>query len=608
MPEASPRAVDPAPEFPGSQRRGVLAWRCVVLAMLVGVLAEMAALPHWETYLVHHWLQLPLDGFFDGIVYAQLCLLAFWATYSPLPKERRWPRAIGLAALLGVASAWHYNGEREGVGPESAVYKAVGFAMTVALLGCVLERVRRRKGWRLSIGPAAVPCRFQFSLRRLFFWMTATALILAFALWTTPETPERNTSLAEGLRALQAATGAFLVGSIVGLVLVVPSAGWLLGDARRWRFAAWLMVLAGAIGVVGYYGTLWWLWATSDVSSGYALAMYGKAMAFDLSVAPEISFLLTLLGSLMVLRLIGYRLTHEAAENLSPELTPATVAQHPWWQSSVSYMILVLGVLGSWCARSAWHFEERQRLTALACRQLESFGLNVRGMNGYLEFNFPRGKPVSDAALATLEEYANRLDGIALFVGQVPLTEAQVARIGQLKHLGRLQLIECAVTDAGFAHLHNLADVQLLSLTDSQISDVSLGKIGTCQELTLLDLGGTQIGNAGMAALTRLSKLELLKLSRTRVSDEGIQAIAQIENLQDLLLEDTPITDAAIPWLAAMPHLQLLAVGNTKMTDAGKAELQKRLPKCRVWMEPLRPPSSSGEAPADADSPEAETP
>ena len=59
--------------------------------------------------------------------------------------------------------------------------------------------------------------------------------------------------------------------------------------------------------------------------------------------------------------------------------------------------------------------------------------------------------------------------------------------------------------------------------------------------------------------------------------------MAKLQNLEDLRLDDTKITDAGLKDVAKLKQLTFLYLGSTQITKAGVAELQKALPKCKIY-------------------------
>jgi hypothetical protein len=62
-----------------------------------------------------------------------------------------------------------------------------------------------------------------------------------------------------------------------------------------------------------------------------------------------------------------------------------------------------------------------------------------------------------------------------------------------------------------------------------------------------------------------------------------LRGLAELDSLRELRLDFTSVTDTGLEVLAGLKGLQALHLGGTKVTDAGVTQLQKALPKCRIY-------------------------
>jgi Leucine-rich repeat (LRR) protein len=137
---------------------------------------------------------------------------------------------------------------------------------------------------------------------------------------------------------------------------------------------------------------------------------------------------------------------------------------------------------------------------------------------------------------------------------------------------------------APFSYDHQLTSLNL-SYTD--ITDLGLKQVAKLQKLTSLDLSSNKITDAGLKEVAKLQKLTSLDLSATKITDAGLKEVAKLQQLTELLLVYTDITDAGLKELAKLRHLTYLDLScYDQITDTGVAQLQKALPKCKIYSNP----------------------
>jgi hypothetical protein len=91
--------------------------------------------------------------------------------------------------------------------------------------------------------------------------------------------------------------------------------------------------------------------------------------------------------------------------------------------------------------------------------------------------------------------------------------------------------------------------VVAVDLHGAEVSDALLARIGNMAQLRNLNLGGTTVGNQGVAHLSGLTRLEELNLTGTQVSDAGLEHLAGLTELRELGLGADRITDAGLAHL-----------------------------------------------------------
>lgn len=132
------------------------------------------------------------------------------------------------------------------------------------------------------------------------------------------------------------------------------------------------------------------------------------------------------------------------------------------------------------------------------------------------------------------------------------ITDAGLARIGQMKELERLDLSHTKVTDAGLQQLKDLRNVRELSLYYAEY-----------------------ISEDGLAFLKNWKKLEKLNLRGARVTSKIFEHLAGLENLRELDVAFTEITDEGFDQLMELPRLEKLAIGGNRLSGEGLAVLRQ---------------------------------
>jgi hypothetical protein len=104
----------------------------------------------------------------------------------------------------------------------------------------------------------------------------------------------------------------------------------------------------------------------------------------------------------------------------------------------------------------------------------------------------------------------------------IVVTDTDLSQIARFARLHYLYLREMPITDAGIWHLRNLRHVKHLYLSFTRITDESMDVLAGFEELEMLRLVGTQVTDAGLAKLTNLQHLEELDVRDTRVTSSGL--------------------------------------------------------------------------------------
>lgn len=222
----------------------------------------------------------------------------------------------------------------------------------------------------------------------------------------------------------------------------------------------------------------------------------------------------------------------------------------------------------------------------------------------------------------------DRLD----FGGQGRLTDAELAKIGELPELVELNLSYTRITDAGLDSLAWFPKLRRLYLAETEITDGALETIAEQNELASLDLSGTKISNENLGELKKLKNLSRLFLGRTQITgaglkplseisgltvlhlagvpmkaedlarlsrlsklrelavttdDEGLSKLADLSALKTLTVYGPQVTDEGMPALAKCRHLEQLRLSRTSISERGLNRLDAELENCKVTAHPV---------------------
>ena len=222
--------------------------------------------------------------------------------------------------------------------------------------------------------------------------------------------------------------------------------------------------------------------------------------------------------------------------------------------------------------------EKRQRVllseqdTAFAAAQLKNFPDMLS-----LDFSETR---ISDASLRDLQGLYKLTH---LHLARTKITDAGVPAITALKQLKDLNLSGTKVTDAGVAELQKLTELRVLGLGQLDISDSTLVNLRGLSKLEDLDLGGAAITDQGLKELRNFPKLQTLELSATNITSSGLKELGSLKQLRILGLCGNQLAQPGVTDLAQLDSLSDVYLTLSDVSEVDKAQLQRALPKARIW-------------------------
>jgi hypothetical protein len=164
------------------------------------------------------------------------------------------------------------------------------------------------------------------------------------------------------------------------------------------------------------------------------------------------------------------------------------------------------------------------------------------------------------------------------------LTDADLARLGELPRLKDLCLRGTAVTDAGLASLRSLR-LASLELRGTRITGDALASLPS-ETLQVLHLTDTQVRGADLARLPACPELRVLKLNELRIRDADLEALASHPSIRHLELDGTSITAAGVRRLLQFnPRLTRIELRRTGVSVADLEDLRASHPDCELVLD-----------------------
>ncbi|MEQ8853574.1 hypothetical protein [Gimesia sp.] len=167
------------------------------------------------------------------------------------------------------------------------------------------------------------------------------------------------------------------------------------------------------------------------------------------------------------------------------------------------------------------------------------------------------------------------------------ITNNDLRRFSQLKHLTSLNLMKTPITDDGLRHLSTISSLESLNLAATQINGSGFQYLADLNNLSTLLCGGcVRITDNSIAHLVQLSNLSCLGLIDTTISDSALQYIGRIQSLKELRLKGIgfrlKISDKGLRYLYGLKSLEKLDVAKTRVTKRGVVAFQRSVRNCSV--------------------------
>ena len=138
-------------------------------------------------------------------------------------------------------------------------------------------------------------------------------------------------------------------------------------------------------------------------------------------------------------------------------------------------------------------------------------------------------------------------------------TDADLARIAEVKSLKRLDLSLTYISDRGIERLKGLDRLEELNLFAAEfITDAATAFLRGHRQLKTLNLRGTDVTDTSLAYLAELTNLRSLDISFTQITDVGLEHLASLPQLEERSLGGNKISGVGLHVLKLLPKLRKL--------------------------------------------------
>jgi len=189
------------------------------------------------------------------------------------------------------------------------------------------------------------------------------------------------------------------------------------------------------------------------------------------------------------------------------------------------------------------------------------------------------GDQLTDAGLAHLRDLTN-LRLLQFGGNRLPITDYGVRKLPKMPHLESLKFWHCNVTGASLAHFKessNLTSVRIHYVETSMTND-DLKSLENWPDLESLTLdvwpkAAMTYSDDGLVHVGKLSRLTDLCLRSSRVTDAGLVHLAGLTNLKQLSLNDMKVTGEGLHHITNGNQLESIGLSSTMINDEGLKHL-----------------------------------
>lgn len=142
-----------------------------------------------------------------------------------------------------------------------------------------------------------------------------------------------------------------------------------------------------------------------------------------------------------------------------------------------------------------------------------------------------------------------------------------------------------ACMSAGLAAADEASDAEkrAIAAIEKAGGKVWVGRRGDDTLIIEVRLCGPHVMDSHLIQLQKLSRVDGLFLTRASITDAGLVHLKLLPQLEGVTFADTAVTDAGLVHLSALKQLKRVNLEGTEVSDAGVNNLQKALPKLKIY-------------------------
>ena len=138
------------------------------------------------------------------------------------------------------------------------------------------------------------------------------------------------------------------------------------------------------------------------------------------------------------------------------------------------------------------------------------------------------------------------------------------------------------ITDAGLARLGNLRSLKGIDLSGTEVTDDGLKNLSQMPNLIWVYLDGTKVTGSGIAHLKSHNDLHMLELNGCKLTPTAYENVIQLPILSSLGLRNTRTTDADLHLLQENTKLGILRLNDTNVSSDAVHQFQLTHPDCKI--------------------------
>lgn len=241
--------------------------------------------------------------------------------------------------------------------------------------------------------------------------------------------------------------------------------------------------------------------------------------------------------------------------------------------------------------------DEKELLRLAEISQLEELQLNGckitnAGLKGFTKLkNLKklglRSTKITDEGISELKAFA-KLEHLELG-SNLEITDKSAPILAELKSLKFLDLHLTKITDEGLKTIAKMDQLTGLYLMNTKTTATGLKTLVPLKNLERFHMDGYAINSESISVVLGMKKLKHLGLDiplpdKIAAGDAEFKKLEALPELQGLHVFGWQLTDESIPTIRSFKKLEFIELRNTNMKKASAEQLQKDLPKCRIFL------------------------